>query len=158
MGGQPSIRPGRQRELRIVKRAQYGAAQRSAEQGFTLIEVLVASAILMTSIGVLMQLFASGLDRTARAGRMAHFLAAERTIAHRLEVINPAIQKRGKGVAEGVRYHWRSSRIAPLVPIYDAEGISRRKLGLFLLHITMQSDNNRQREFEMTLTGWTSPS
>jgi len=127
---------------------------RAGEQGFTLIEVLVASAIIMASIGILMQLFASGLDRTRRAGQLAHLLSAQRTIAHQLEMVNPATQKRGKGVAEGIHYHWQADMLAPFAPIYDPEDLSRRQLGLFLLRVTMQYGSNKQSEFDMKRLGW----
>jgi len=127
---------------------------RSYESGFTLIEVLVASAIIMASIGVLMQLFASGLDRTQRAGQVAHMLMAQRAIVHQLEMVNPADQKGGEGVAEGIHYRWKAKTLAPVVPMYDSDHRPWRQLGLFSLHVIMEHGSGKHREFNMKLVGW----
>jgi len=124
------------------------------ESGFTLIEVLVASAIIMASIGVLMQLFASGLDRTQRAGKMAHLLTAQRVIVHELEVTNPAIQKSGKGVAEGLSYHWKASVSEPMRYVYDADGEHYRQVGLFEIQVTVMSVSGKSRVFFFDQIGW----
>jgi len=127
---------------------------RVSEQGFTLIEVLVASAIIMASIGVLMQLFASGLDRTQRAGQVAHLLLAERSIMHELEVINPALQRQGKGVAEGIHYRWKAHGEVAMAPIYDPDGKLNRQLGLFEVQVAMQNDRGKRSSFTLHLIGW----
>jgi len=127
---------------------------RRHESGFTLIEVLVASAIIMASIGVLMQLFASGLDRTQRAGRVAHMLVAQRAIVHQLAMVNPADQKGGEGVAEGIHYRWEAKTLAPLVPMYDSDHKPWRQFGLFSLHVIMEYGSGKQRDFNMKLIGW----
>jgi len=124
------------------------------ESGFTLIEVLVASAIIMASIGVLMQLFASGLDRTQRAGQVAHLLTAQRTIAHELEMLNPAVQKQGEGVAEGIHYRWKVYREAVMKTVYDPDGKLSRQLGLFEVQVTMQHKRGKSRDFTLHLIGW----
>jgi len=128
------------------------------ESGFTLIEVLVASAIIMASIGVLMQLFASGLDRTHRAGEVAHLLTAERSILHELEMVNPAMQQTGEGVVEGVQYHWQAKEKIGMKPVYDADGISgvssSRQIALFEVQVSMLSERGKSILFTFDLIGW----
>ena len=84
--------------------------KKQTESGFTLIEVLVASAIVIASIGVLLQLFASGLDRMHRSGTVAHRILLERQIVSELKSVNPAQQNSGKGSAEGWHYSWRGQK------------------------------------------------
>ena len=126
----------------------------SHESGFTLIEVLVASAIIMASIGVLMQLFASGLDRTHRAGKVAHFLVAQRVIVHELEMINPAMQKQGKGIAEGMPYQWSVVPGETMKAMYNPDGELERQVGLFEIQVTINAGSGKKRFFTFELIGW----
>jgi len=125
-----------------------------SESGFTLVEVLIASAIIMASIGVLMQLFASGLDRTQRAGKVAHLLTAQRVIVHELEVINPAIQKSGEGSAEGISYQWKVVADEAMKPAYDPDGGLNRQIGLFKVQVAMKLKLGKSKEFTFELIGW----
>lgn len=125
------------------------------ESGFTLVEVLIASAILMASIGVLMQLFSSSLGQNRRVGEMAHLLVAEQMIVKRLERINPAVQGKGEGVAEVLTYAWSAKRIEPFHQIYkENPDVLHREAALFRLTIVVQRAQGVEREFSFDLLGW----
>jgi len=124
------------------------------ESGFTLIEVLVASAIIMSTIGVLMQLFASGLGQNKKAGQVAHLLIAERAIVHILEGVNPAVQDKGEGVAEGIRYQWHAVVREPFLPVFDPEGFAERKIALFTMMIDLDTKGDQKHSFQYTQLGW----
>ncbi len=124
------------------------------EDGFTLIEVLIASAIIVVSLGVLLQLFASGLAHTQRAGQVAHLIAAQRSIVHTLEVVNPALRSEGKGVAEGLRYQWQASLRKPYRLMYDPGGSSRRDVALFALTVSVKTARGKTYRFTLDQLGW----
>jgi len=126
----------------------------SRESGFTLIEVLVASAIIMTTIGVLMQLFASGLGQNKKAGQVAHLLIAERAIVHILEGVNPGVKDKGKGIAEGVRYQWHAVVREPFLPVFDPEGFAERKVALFTMMVDLDTRNGKKHSFQYEQLGW----
>jgi len=122
--------------------------------GFTLIEVLVASAILMMSLGILLQLFASALDREHRVGETAHLLTAQRLIIHTIEGINPAINPNGKGIAEGLHYHWNAVVMEPFKKIQSPQGSIQRELALFSVKIGIVDARGKQHRFNATHLGW----
>ena len=124
------------------------------ESGFTLIEVLVASAIIMVSIGILMQLFASSLGENKRAGQVSHSLIAERAIIRTLEGVNPALQTQGKGVSEGLSYRWHAVIHEPFLPIFDPEGFSGRKVALFTMIVDVHTMRGKKYHFNFEQLGW----
>jgi len=117
------------------------------QAGFTLIEVLVASAILMMSIGVLLQLFGSGLDRIKRAGEEAHLLTAKRVIGHTLDAINPAEVPEGSGVAEGLKFHWKATVAEPFQRIRDEHAYLHYDLALFSIAVDIQRVGGKHHQF-----------
>jgi len=122
--------------------------------GFTLVEVLVALVIMITSMGVLMQLFASGLRQNKKAGHVAHLLVAERAIVHTLERINLGIHGKGAGVAEGLPYQWHVVISEPFIPVYDSDGLSNRKVALFTLMVDIDTGNEKKHHFQYEQLGW----
>jgi len=124
------------------------------EQGFTLIEVLVASAIAVVSIGVLMQLFASGLNRMHRAGEHAHIILAEQQVINDLSQINPAKTTQGEGDAEGLHYRWSAQPASPVLPIYDPEGVRHRKAAMYHVRIAIIRPERDAVELTLKRLGW----
>jgi len=124
------------------------------QAGFTLIEVLIASAIIMASLGVLLQLFGSGLDRTLRAGQQAHLLTSQRVIVHVLEGVNPATHQQGRGVAEGLPYHWTANIREPFLKIQDPEGLVDREAALFTMTVNVQDARTGEYHFSFDQLGW----
>lgn len=125
-----------------------------AESGFTLIEVLVASAILVVSIGVLMQLFASGLDRMHRSGVVSHRILVERQIVSELRTINPAETISGKGSVEGQSYRWQAKAVSEFQLIHVSMEPSGTSGALFNIHVELMRNGKPERAFELTLLGW----
>lgn len=128
--------------------------QMKNQQGFTLIEVLIASAILIMSIGTLLQLFTSGLDRNQRIAQYAHLLTAQRTIAARLDQINPAQQQKGDGTAESLNYQWQAKITEPYQVIYEAESDFPRELALYSITVELDKPRGGTHEFEIQQIGW----
>jgi len=127
---------------------------RNKETGFTLIEVLVASAILMISIAVLMQLFSASFGQTQKAGQVAHLLIAEHVIVHELERVNPALQSKGEGVAEGLSYSWSAKLQQPFRKVPKLEGLMQREVALYRLTVNIIDLRKHKQQLTMDLLGW----
>jgi len=125
------------------------------QSGFTLIEVLIASAIIMASLGVLLQLFGSGLSQTKKAGQAAHNLSVQRTIERQFLDINPALQQEGEGKAGGVGYRWHAVKIEPFRLFYDSEPGQNRLFALFLITVRFEIGNTK-KQFHISQLGWKS--
>jgi len=127
---------------------------KQAESGFTLVEVLIASAILIASIGVILQLFASGLDRMHRAGVVGHRMLLEQQIVNELNTINPALKDSGEGSTEGWHYRWRAKAITKFQSILISGQTTEKTAALFNVHVDLMQKGKPDRSFELLLLGW----
>lgn len=123
-------------------------------RGFTLIEVLVASAIVIASLGTLIQLFGAGLDSMHRAGEHAHRILAERQILADLSQINPATTSQGEGDAEQWHYRWRAQPASSFLPIHDPNGLIRREAAIYDVQVTLMRPQRREVTFMLKRLGW----
>jgi len=87
-------------------------SRREKEGGFTVIEALVAFAILAGVLGVAYQIYADGLRRTARVAEIAEAMAEAENLLARLGVELPLENATGKTAAGGI---WRIV-VAPYDP------------------------------------------
>lgn len=122
--------------------------------GFTLIEVLIATAIVTAAFGVLLQLFNQGLNNLARAGEVTRRVLVERQIMHEISMLNPAQVSAGEGELEGFRYRWRSGLASPLRPVRDPSESSRRQLGLYHVQAIIAHPDETQSELHLERLGW----
>lgn len=131
---------------------------RASQQGFTLIEVLIASAIAVASMGLLLQLFGSGLDRLNRVSLNAHRIIAEKEIINRLSTINPALTAQGKGVVEGLEYSWKAKQLKPYKHVSPALGEIPypRYVALYQINIELLRQDGYQSHLEIMRLGWKS--
>ena len=126
--------------------------------GFTLVEVLVASAIAIASLGILMSLFAGSLDRMARVEVSSQQLIAEKEVVNRLSLINPAIRPSGKGQIGPWRYEWQSQPITEFRQVTDyfpTDPVSR-KVAVFLISVKLELPENKSVSLEINKLGWRS--
>ncbi|HLY59101.1 MAG TPA: type II secretion system protein [Stellaceae bacterium] len=82
-----------------------------SERGFTLLEVLVAFAILLLAVGVLLPLFSGTLDQSARSEEEARAASIARSLLERVGTELPLADGTLSGETEG--YGWRLA-IEPL--------------------------------------------
>lgn len=78
------------------------------EQGFSLLEVLVAFAILSISLGILLQIFSTGMEATTLSGEYTYATSLAESKLATIGVETPYIE----GVEEGKfdrKYTWRTS-------------------------------------------------
>jgi len=79
-------------------------------EGFTLIEVLVASAIMISVFLMVFQIFSSSLWKMQRAEKASRLILVQKELVADLSVADFQHQKSSKGVLEGVTFLWRVSR------------------------------------------------
>lgn len=130
----------------------------SKNAGFTLVEVLVASAIAVTSMGLLLSLFGSGLERMARVEDQAQQIVVEKEILSRLSFINPAEIKSGKGTIGDWTYNWTASPSTDFQHVTDYFGAAPypRYVALFNIDIDIKTDDSKIFEFRVERLGWRS--
>ena len=131
---------------------------RTQQRGFTLIEVLIASAIAIAAMGLLLQLFGSGLDRLNRVSLNAHRIIAEKEIINRLSTLNLALTSQGKGVAEGLEYSWKAKQLKPYKHVSPALGEIPypRYVALYQINIELLRQDGKSSNLVITRLGWKS--
>jgi len=76
-----------------------------SEQGFTLVEVLIAFAILLLALGALLPVYSEMIDHAARAAEEGRATALAQTILDRVGADLPLADGRVDGESEGFGWH-----------------------------------------------------
>jgi prepilin-type N-terminal cleavage/methylation domain-containing protein len=120
-----------------------------SQDGFTLVEVLVASAIVISAIGVILQLFSSGLTGIHKAGNTQHLILAQRQLYNSLDVIDFSSIPEQSGVIVGVNYHWIAKpQGGPAFMLPDDNG-ANITIQLYRVQVEM-TYQSKQQQFEFT--------
>lgn len=110
------------------------------ERGFTLLEVLVALAILSIAIVVMLQLFAQGLRLLKVAGDYQHAVLLADQKAREVESVR-------EGVESGQEGEFRWERRATVVPVSeDLTVLSLTPVRLFRVSVEVRWSGNRSVE------------
>lgn len=117
--------------------------------GFTLVEVLVASAIVISTIGVILQLFSAGLTGIHKAGTAQHLILAERQLYQSLEIIDVSSMPEESGVIAGVDYHWVAQPDGEPQFMAANDSGSAIMLQLYRIQVDMKYQS-KQQQFEFT--------
>ena len=128
----------------------------SYQAGFTLVEVLIASAIAMASMGLLLSLLANSLDRMSRVETHAQRLIVEKEILGRLSLINPAERQSGQGQIGKWTYSWQSQPLTNFQKITDYFNydVPPRDVALFSISIEIGKPNVKTVNLEIQRLGW----
>lgn len=128
----------------------------SSQAGFTLIEVLIASAIAVASMGLLLSLFAGSLDRMSRVEMQSKRLIVEKEIVTQLSLINPFEQRTGQGILGGWSYSWQSEPITEFRKIshYFGSDSAPRDVALFLIRVELKQPTTKTVNLEIKRLGW----
>ena len=114
--------------------------RRKRQRGFTLIEIIVALAILAVALGALFQAFSGGLQATAVAGRQAAAVMLAQSLLDRIGQDIPLVAGEQTGVSEdGLRW---SIAIAPS-PLIARERRADSPLLPFDVLVTVAADGRR---------------
>lgn len=119
------------------------------QNGFTLVEVLVASAIVIAALGVILQLFNSGLAGLHRSGNVQHRILAERQLLQRVTFMDFKATPTSEGSIEGIDYIIESSPIGYAYTIrQDRDNNSAVQVQLYQVKITLTDENQKSNIIE----------
>ncbi|MBY5947376.1 type II secretion system protein [Photobacterium rosenbergii] len=127
-------------------------------RGFGLIEVLVASVILVSLLAAVLPLFDAGNTQMQRVEQVELLLSAKKRIYNRLAALNPAQQNTGNGSDNGYGYRWLAERKTEFRPQYAPEANEVHDLALFEVTVAIfQADNPDKTidSFSFNIIGWT---
>lgn len=128
--------------------------KKNAQCGFTLIEVLVALAILSASFVSLFQLFNQANLNNSRVREVYSDNLAQNTIFAELNLINPAEKRQGQEQLGDITYRWQTNPVSPLMPMRTELGVSENYIQLYEIRIFYQIANQQTREFSFEKLGW----
>ena len=140
--------------------------RRQHVQGFTLIEILVASVILFSSIATVSMVYRGAFLSSERANKHVNVTAVLPAI---LAIIKNEIQIQSnstevtlnnKSSAWAVNYHWQASLLAfkTAPPLFDVDSgkmsTPPKKYKLWLVNLTLES-NGLTKRFQFNEYSWT---
>src|SRR5262245_43224773 len=113
------------------------ASSRDSIRGFTLIEILIAFAILVVSLAVLFQSFSSGLDAVTRTGRATSAVLRARSSMDRVGAEIPLVPGEHSGSGEeGLTWHVKLAPTAPDI----APAVQGLPVQLLQVDVTVSGD------------------
>ncbi|MEY4767673.1 MAG: hypothetical protein RL637_312 [Pseudomonadota bacterium] len=127
-----------------------------SSSGFSLIEVLIALAIIASSMTILWQLFVSANHRFHQAKFYAQRLLAEQQLYQNFTEINPRLQSQGQGIIEQFHYRWHSEKRSKDYPIYADEQLIKT-IALYQIKIELYSEIVTPFFIEWQQIGWQKP-
>ncbi len=117
-------------------------------QGFTLLEVLVAMAILALSYGMILQLLGSSAQKASRAAEYRQALMiAESQLNLAATVRDPAVIPQQGQIDD--RFYWRLS-LEPVAPLGDTALPSMYKPLMATVEVTWDDSGQRARSIEIS--------
>ncbi|MCE0558534.1 prepilin-type N-terminal cleavage/methylation domain-containing protein [Motilimonas sp. E26] len=128
------------------------------QKGFTLIEVLVASVVLVALLSALLPLFNQSDLATNRAIQSNQRVSIERNIYNSLKFVNPYSTQQGNGELGDVTYSWRAQAITPEIPTrLDMLALDRnRPVRLYNISVEISPNDTKVAawSFQFELLGW----
>ncbi|MBU2891945.1 prepilin-type N-terminal cleavage/methylation domain-containing protein [Colwellia sp. D2M02] len=133
-----------------------------ANQGFTLIEVLIAAIILFASIALVAELFSASSLSSKKAIRVAEYNQAVPLINR---IIKSEIQSKavdlslssfsGELLAFGVDFQWQAERISLLSPPLEPDSNVARAATFGLFNVTVFTQHNDVKgEYTFAVATW----
>mgnify|MGYP006276040009 CR=1 FL=1 len=126
------------------------------EAGFTLVEVLIAAAIVGSALALILQLFTSTSTRLHKASLHAHIILAQKQIVTDVEKINLSQQTQGKGVAEGFNFTWQAEKAAPALPTFGTNPNLEfsRKISLYRVKAEIELPGEKYNYLQWEQLAW----
>lgn len=132
----------------------YLAANRTHQsRGFTLIEVVVALAILTAGFSVIFKLFQQSGITATRVVATQQQVNAEQSVFSALKAINPAKTSSGRDQAGDVSYQWQATPMSPSLQTRSSDGSSTDYVQLYKVDVEYQL-NNQTYTFAFEQMGW----
>jgi len=114
-----------------------------ANRGFTLVEVLVALAIVSISIMTIFQMFSSGLWQMKRAGVVAHQVLVEKQVVSDISLLDLESINIGKERIEGVDVSWK-------VKLLEKAKSGLGVVAMYQVAVSMEFDAGKTKNLSLT--------
>ncbi|EGR1512275.1 type II secretion system protein [Vibrio vulnificus] len=121
--------------------------------GFTLIEVLIALAILAGAFSVIFQGFQQSNQTGYRLLSLQERLLLEESIFAELESINPSEKSTGFGERGKVKFRWQAIPISGLLPLRTEDNLSKTSIQMFRIEVTYRY-KEKEHQFDFEQMGW----
>ncbi|WP_001102272.1 type II secretion system protein [Vibrio mimicus] len=121
--------------------------------GFTLIEVLIALAILAGSFSVIFQGFQQSNQIGYRVLSLQEQLLLEESIFAELESVNPSDKSAGFGERGKVKFRWHAIPISGLLPLRTEDNLSNTFIQMFRIEVAYRY-KEKEHKFDFEQMGW----
>ncbi|HAS6308621.1 type II secretion system protein [Vibrio vulnificus] len=138
---------------RLTLLADNSQALKTLQRGFTLIEVLVALAILAAGFSVIFQMFQQSGITANRIQQVQHRVDVEQSIFMELSHINPSANQQGVGSQGDITFQWRATPISPLLRLRSEDNTNQNHVQIFTINVVYQ-EKKVERSFEFEQMGW----
>ncbi|WP_083249948.1 MULTISPECIES: type II secretion system protein [unclassified Aeromonas] len=128
---------------------------KKANNGFTLIEVLIALTIMATVSALVFRFVGESSFRISRVDKVQERISFEENVFNSLQDINPLKVQSGSGEIGDQHYEWSAEPISGVFPI-RSEDIAQPGYDLQMYKITVNYSLNKgsNRKFSFELIGW----
>ena len=128
---------------------------KKANNGFTLIEVLIALTIMATVSALVFRFVGESSFRISRVDKVQERISFEENVFNSLQDINPLKVQSGSGEIGDQHYEWSAEPISGVFPI-RSEDIAQPGYDLQMYKITVNYslDKGSNRKFSFELIGW----
>jgi prepilin-type N-terminal cleavage/methylation domain len=139
--------------VRLILFVPNNNKQMRAMHGFTLIEVLIALAILSASLATVLGMFSQGQQNTAKVSQVYQITRQQNNIFNALQQINPAQKQQGTHQIGDLTYQWQANPISPLVPLRSDDGLALKYVQLYQITVDYQY-KQQAGQFAFEKLGW----
>ncbi|EGR10459.1 prepilin-type N-terminal cleavage/methylation domain protein [Vibrio cholerae HE48] len=123
------------------------------QNGFTLIEVLVALAILAAGFSVIFQMFQQSGITANSISQVQQRIDIEQSIFMTLSHINPSQKQKGIGELGNVTFQWKAVPISPLLKVRSEDDTNQYHVQIYNINVIYQV-TNKAGQFDFEQMGW----
>lgn len=118
------------------------------QSGFSLLEILIAFAILSISVTIILKIFATGLSNTQIASDYTNAVQIANNLIAQTSMENPLQRSETSGIENNV-YHWQR-QIVPYHFLSAELDISSLPIQLYHIHIKVWWEDEHQHTLELS--------
>ncbi|ATY81926.1 type II secretion system protein [Aeromonas veronii] len=128
---------------------------KKANNGFTLIEVLIALTIMATVSALVFRFVGESSFRISRVDKVQERISFEENVFNSLQDINPLKVQSGSGEIGDQHYEWSAEPISGVFPIRSEDTAQPGyDLQMYKITVNYSLDKGSNRKFSFELIGW----